>query len=75
MEAIRFSEMLVTTYKTAWNHIPEDRNRHRLQYFMGVDTLLAASVSLNYWLTAPGWLEYDAFYLIGSTVFQCMVYH
>jgi hypothetical protein len=29
------------------------------------------------WQTTPGWLELanDAFYLIGSAVFQCMEYH
>jgi hypothetical protein len=38
---------------------------------------LAARVSFNSWLTMPGWLKLadDAFYLIGSAVFQCMEYH
>jgi hypothetical protein len=41
--------------------------------FVGVVTL-GASVTT---LTKPGWLELanDAFYLIGSAVFQSMEYH
>jgi hypothetical protein len=38
---------------------------------------LAASVSLNSWLTTPDWLELanDAFYMISSAVFQNMAQH
>jgi hypothetical protein len=28
MEAVRSSETLVTTYKTAWHHNPEDHNQY-----------------------------------------------
>jgi hypothetical protein len=37
----------------------------------------SASVTLNYMANNPSWLELanDAFYLIGSAVFQCTEYH
>jgi hypothetical protein len=44
-------------------------------YFSRVE--LSVSISLNYWLRKPGWLDLanDAFYLITSAVLQCVEYH
>jgi hypothetical protein len=53
-----------------------------LSYFRGSVVLLASKLRLTLaasltTLTKPGWLELanDAFYLIGSAVFQRMAYH